>query len=371
MKKMIFIESVAILIGTTIGAGILAIPYVMAKSGFLTGLLVLVIVAVMMVVINLIIGEITLASSKLHQLPGYAEKYLGKWGKWSMFYTMLFVLYGALLAYIIGEGQVITALFGGNVTINSLLFFVVGSFLVYLGLNIVKRFEVYLSLAILLIIFVIYYFSSIHIQTANLLEFSWSKILIPYGVILTASMGYSSIPQMREILNDQEKLLKEAIIFGTLIPIIVYLFFALIVVGVTGSSTTELATIGLGNIVGTKMIIFGNLFAFIAMATSFLTLGLAVKKTYIQDFRMSNGLAWLLTCSLPLALFLLGIHSFVGVISFIGALAGGLQGVVIILVFMRMKQRDRVTEFHLPHSWWLAVPMIIIFVLGMATVLIK
>ena len=143
MKKMIFIESVAILIGTIIGAGILAIPFVMAKAGFLTGLLVLAVVAVMMVVINLIIGEITLASSKLHQLPGYAEKYLGKWGKWSMFYTMLFVLYGALLAYIIGEGQVLTALFDGNVTVNSLLFFAVGAFLVYLGLNIVKRFEVY------------------------------------------------------------------------------------------------------------------------------------------------------------------------------------------------------------------------------------
>ena len=368
---MIFIESVAILIGTTIGAGILAIPYVMAQSGFLTGLLVLVVVAVMMVVINLIIGEITLASSKLHQLPGYAEKYLGKWGKWSMFYSMLFVLYGALLAYIIGEGQVLTALFGGNAMTNSLIFFAIGALLLYLGLDIIKRFEVYLSLLILIIIFIIYYFSSSHIQTTNLLDFSWAKILIPYGVILSASMGYSSIPQMREVLKGQEKLLKRAIIIGTLAPIIIYLFFTLVVVGVTGRETTELATIGLGNIIGQRMIIFGNLFALVTMATSFLTLGLAIKKTYIQDFKIKKNVAWFLTCTLPLLLFLIGVNSFVGVLSFIGALAGGLQGVVIILVFMKMKQRDRATEFHIPHSWWLAIPMIIIFVIGMITVLIK
>ena len=35
-----FLEAVAVLIGIVIGAGVLGIPYVVAKAGFLTGLLV-------------------------------------------------------------------------------------------------------------------------------------------------------------------------------------------------------------------------------------------------------------------------------------------------------------------------------------------
>ena len=38
MKKLPFLEAIGTLIGTIIGAGVLGIPYVIAKAGFLTGL---------------------------------------------------------------------------------------------------------------------------------------------------------------------------------------------------------------------------------------------------------------------------------------------------------------------------------------------
>ena len=77
------------LTGTIIGAGILGLPYVFSKAGFFIGLLWLIILGMVMMFVNLTLGEITLRTNGRHQLSGYAEKYLGKWGKRIMFFAMM------------------------------------------------------------------------------------------------------------------------------------------------------------------------------------------------------------------------------------------------------------------------------------------
>jgi tyrosine-specific transport protein len=71
----------AMLIGTTIGAGFLAIPYVVSKSGFFVGLFYLVFLGLIILYLNLAVGEIGLRTQGQHQLTGYAQRYLGVWGK--------------------------------------------------------------------------------------------------------------------------------------------------------------------------------------------------------------------------------------------------------------------------------------------------
>src|SRR3989344_5504492 len=95
----------AILIGTTIGAGFLAIPYAIAKSGFFVGLFYLVFLGLVILYLNLALGEIGLRTQGQHQLTGYAQRYLGKWGKRLMFFSMIFGIYAAILAYLTGVGN--------------------------------------------------------------------------------------------------------------------------------------------------------------------------------------------------------------------------------------------------------------------------
>ena len=73
-----FLATTFTLTGTIIGAGILGLPYVFAKSGFLVGIFWLIAIASIMIFVNLAMGEITLRTKGNHQLPGYANKYLGK-----------------------------------------------------------------------------------------------------------------------------------------------------------------------------------------------------------------------------------------------------------------------------------------------------
>ena len=110
-----FIMAIATLVGTIIGAGVLGIPYAISKSGFIPGMIILVILGFAVLILNLCVGEVALRTKGRHQLPGYAEKYLGKWGKHVMSFSIIFAIYGALIAYFIGSGNVLADIFNlGN-----------------------------------------------------------------------------------------------------------------------------------------------------------------------------------------------------------------------------------------------------------------
>ena len=158
------------------------------------------------------------------------------------------------------------------------------------------------------------------------------------------------------------------------IPFIVYFFFTLIVVGVTGLGTTEIATIGLGQVVSKSMIIFGNLFAFFTMGTSFLTLGLAIKNTYLYDLKLKHGLAWSLSMLIPFVVFLFGLNSFVKIIGTVGAIGGGIEGLLILAIYWKikkLKKTERNPEYSLRFNPLLITFLGIIFIGGIVYTLVN
>ena len=119
-----FIKSTAILIGTTIGAGIFGVPYAIAQIGFIPGLVYLLVIGGLMILLNLMYGEIVLRTLGDHQLTCYSQIYFGKKGKTIAALVMLVGLYGALLAYLIQIGVFAYGLLGvGSPWIWSMVFF--------------------------------------------------------------------------------------------------------------------------------------------------------------------------------------------------------------------------------------------------------
>lgn len=366
-KRLPFLEAIAVCVGTTIGAGILGIPYVVAKAGFLTGVIVLIVIAFALLMNNLFLGEIVLSTEKRYQLTGYANKYLGTTGKYAMLVAALFGFYGALLAYIIGEGKILAALTNGNALVYSLIFFMFGSVLIYLGLAVVKRIEFIMTLVILVIVLIISGLSFRVINVENLWHLDLSQVFLPYGVILFALTGSSAVPLLKFVLKGKERLMKKAVTFGLLIPAAVYLLFTLAVIGVTGINTTEIATVGLGLKMGEAMVIAGNIFALFTMATSFLTIGLALKETYFFDLRLNYKLSWLLTCLPPLIVFLLGLNNFVKIIGTVGALGGGLEGLLVLAIYSKLrlsKKTERQPEYKIFAPGFLVALLSLIYVGG-------
>lgn len=338
MKNIPLFEAIATLIGTIIGAGILGVPFVFHLAGFWTGTLILALVGLAMILMKLFLGEAALRTYGNHQLPGYAEIYLGRFFKYLLSLSLIFGIYGALLAYFIGEGEVIATLTGITPFWGSLGFYLIFSLLVYFGMNIIKKTELFLSAFLLIAVLLIAFLSFSQINLANLAGFDLTKFFIPYGVILFACSGLVAVPEVRQQLLHRENLVKPAIIWGCMIPPLIYFLFALLVIGVCGANVSEVATVGLGSMLGWKMVLVANIFAFFAMATSFLTLGLALKQTFQFDNRLSHFLSWLLVVSVPLAIFLIGARDFVQVIEVAGALGVGISGIVNILIYFSARR---------------------------------
>ena len=339
MKKLNFWEAVSTIVGTIVGAGILGIPYVVAQAGFFTGLLMMLVLGLSLMVVNLFIGEIILRTKGKFQLPGYAEKYLGVWGKRFMTLSMGAGIYGALIAYIIGVGVVLQALFSGSNFFYSLLFFIVFSVILYFGIKLVKVFELIMSFALFTVVVLIVIFSAPAIEASHFLYFDLSKIFLPYGVVLFAFLGASAIYQAREILQKDTKQLKKAIIIASLVPIFLYVLFTFVVLGVTGINTTEIATVGLGNYLGMKMNLFGNLFSFFAMGTGFLSLGLAMTQIYNYDYKINKIFSWILAIGIPFIIFLIGARDFITTLGLVGAVAGGFEGILLIIMYFKARKK--------------------------------
>lgn len=366
-QSLSFFEAVAILVGSTIGAGILGIPFAVAKAGWLVGVIYLVCLGALLMGLNLMLGEIVARTKQPLQIPGLAAKYLGSRGKTFVSITTLFGSYGALLAYVIGEGQVLQALFGGNAFGWSLIFWVAAGVAVFFGLRLIKKLDMLLTLIIFVCLIVIVFWSAPSVRLPNLWgEISWLNLFLPYGVILFALQGAMAIPQVEDVLPNDQPRLKEAIVVGSLIPAVVYFIYMTAVIGVTGNLTTEVASIGLGQKLGSGAIIFGNVFALFAMGTAFLNGAMAIKRQFEWDYKMNRLAAWFLTITVPVVLFLIGVRNFIQTIDIVGSVFGSISAIVIILIYWQAKQKGDLpaTRYKLHHTLLLSVLIIIIFLVG-------
>src|SRR3989344_2493069 len=229
MSRVALFEAISTIVGCVVGAGVLAIPYVVSQSGFFIGMIHLLVIGAAMLFIYLSLGEVVLRTNGKHQLTGYAEKYLGTWGKRAMLFSMIFGMYGALTAYLLGEGNAIKAIFGGSALWYTLGYFVIVATIVYIGLEAVERSEFLAFFIVAFIVVAIVILSLPKISLANLSTINPGSMFVPYGVILFAYMGLIAVPEAREILIHEKEKLKKAILIGVAIPFVIYSIFSLAV----------------------------------------------------------------------------------------------------------------------------------------------
>ncbi|MCH7850391.1 MAG: GerAB/ArcD/ProY family transporter [Nanoarchaeota archaeon] len=339
--------------GATIGAGILGLPYIFAKSGFLSGIFWLIVLGAVMLFINLSIGEVTLRTKGKHQLSGYAKKYLGSWAQKLMFFGTMFGIYSALLAYLIGEGESLSKLLPGDISpiYLGIGFWLVMTLLLREGLKSLKKIETYGVIAITLIILGLFIRFLPQIDSSNLLTFNSANFAAPIGIVLFSLLGFTSIPELRNEIKGQEKHLKKAIIIGTLIPIILYIIFTSIFVGILGKNVTEIATLSFG---GPAMTILG----IFTMLTSYFVLSFSIKDTFKYDLKTSKKINFIATSIIPLLIYIFliifDIFDFVTILGIGGVISGSVTGILILLTNKKSKNYTRNgkdPEIKVPNGW--------------------
>lgn len=363
-----FWYALATLVGTVVGAGVFGLPYVFSRAGFSIGLVFLLIFGVVAILVHLMYGEVVLRTQGKHRFVGFVATYFGRnWRRVSTPLVML-ELYGSLLAYIILGGKFTRILFGrGDMSeaIFSLSFFAVGSLLIFFGIRSVSLSEFVMSFFLVGIIALLFILGIPHLDLKDFQGIDEKNIFLPYGVILFALAGGAAIPELPDILRGNKRALKRVIIYGTLIPVLLYVVFVTSVIGISGEGVSEEAIEGLVPHLGNAAVFLGALFGLFAVFTSFLVLGINLRDTFLYDYKKPRFVAWLLALVPPMVLFMAGVNQFIGVIGFVGAIAGGITGIFIILLHMKVQREGtRSPEYSIRLPRAVSYGIVLVFSLG-------
>jgi tyrosine-specific transport protein len=329
--------------GTIIGVGLFAIPFVINKSGIIPLFVYIAALAAIQYFFHLLFAEVVLSTKNKHRLPGFVGRYVNQKSKKLTFIIDAIGSYGSVLAYIIVGGlflhQLLNPYLGGSIFLYSTVIFAGVSLITFFDIKMIAGTELVLTSFLVIAIGLIIWRGFGHIQLANYHLVEWRNVFLPYGPIFFAVSGGAAIPEICRLLAYEKEKIKSAIAWGTFIPAVLTLIFVLAILGITGASTTPDTLAGLSLVLNDGVIIFSLIFGLLAIITSYIVTAQAMEEIYQWDLGLSNKLSWFLACFIPYFLYLVGWANLTKVISFTGAVAGGLSGIILIWLVFRVKAK--------------------------------
>ena len=369
MSKNFFSQIIfpaSLLATTIIGAGMFALPFLFSKAGIGTGLFYLIFFGVILTLIHLMYADIIVRTSENRRFSGYARIYLGKFGYWSSIFMTIFGALLALTIYLILSPSFIKLILPAAPDIYVIFaFWALGTLAIFFSINelIISGFLIFLGMAA--IIFTIFGFGLTDgldkITTTSL--FNFSNIFLPFGAVLFSMYGRSAIPTLLGYFrNNGQSPVKSKwpIIIGSITPAFIYAIFVFGILGISSDASEDAVSGLIGNLPSIVLWILGIL-GVISLWSTYIVIGRDIKKSLEHDFNLPVILSGAVVLIAPILLYIAGFQSFLKLVEFSGAIIIGLEGIYIILMWLKASrsadlrgQEKIINKIH---------PIIIIFLL--------
>lgn len=285
LKKII--NAALLVAGTTIGAGMLALPVVTAASGFIPSLVVFFVCYLFMLSTGLLLSEALCWFKGEFNLVTLSTRLLGKAGKWVSWILYLFLFYTLTVAYTAGGGEVFSTVLGFPKMVSEILFVLTFAFFVMKGAHAVHKINHYLMFGMFISYLGLIVFGIQKLDFALLKSADFNKLWVGLPVVFTSFSYQGIIPSLKTYLDDDIKSLKKAIFWGVSLPFFFYITWQAFVMGLIPRGVLEemgaSAIFQLETLMDSSwMDVVSKMFVFFAITTSFLgvTLGL---KDFLKD----------------------------------------------------------------------------------------
>ncbi|PTP95060.1 amino acid permease [Vibrio splendidus] len=327
-----------IIAGTALGAGMLAIPMVLAQFGLLYGTLLMVLICFGTTYAALLLLEATIKAGGGLGLNSIARKTLGKQGQLltnGLLYALLICL---LMAYILGAGDLLSKLLSNfgvelTATTSQVVFTLLAGAVVASGTGVIDKLNRALFFVMLASLFATMVFLAPSMTQENLMQVtSHDHVdLIKTSAILFTSFGFMVVIPTLVSYNHEatDKQLRNMVIVGSLIPLVCYLCWLFAVVGNLSEeqfrsfknvsdlmAAFEAQSPWVGNVLST--------FTGLALLTSFFGVAMSLFNQNKDMFNQNTAVTYCISFILPLAGSLLAADKFLQVLNYAG----------IILVFL-------------------------------------
>lgn len=348
VTKLTLYEAVAIIVGANIGSGILGLAYSSRLAGWPILLLWLIVAGVFTTFSMLYVAESALRTKKPLQLPGLAERYVGKVGAVLMFISVCANSMGCMIAYTTGSGNIICTLLGLPNWAGSLLFTVPCVLVVWLGLKATGLWEKFIStgMVVLLGVIVLASFLSGKADVSRAVYSNWTYAVPLLSSAIFCYIAQYAVPELARGMRHTPKKLPVAIILGMFITGVLLAVVPLAVLSLTGADkVTQVATLAWGEALGTWALYTANIFALCAMMTSYWAVGGSMLTNIVDMFKLKSEsdkktrlIAIACTVIPPFILAYGGFVSFVDAIGWAGTFGGVIMSIVPVLMVNKARK---------------------------------
>ncbi len=355
--------------GCCIGAGMLALPVITGMGGFLPSTILFLFAWLFMTSTGILLLEVNLAVGHNLSLISIADRTLGKMGKIFCWVLFLFLFYSLNTAYIAASGSVLQSLgqdlFGVSLPtwFGSVFFTFIFGLVTYFGTRSVDYLNRFLIVGLVIAYGLLVSLGLQYIQPQFLRAHHWKYAFAALPVLIISFGFHNMIPTLAHYLKGDKKRLRTIIYGGSSIPLLFYLLWEVVMLGIIpvegregllhALDQGEAATEALRAVVGRSAIsLAAETFALFAIITSFLAVSLSLVDFLADGLKISKKKGGRILLVL-LTLFPPFLFAFVYPGIFIKALnlAGGFSAVIlfgVMPVMMRwvvMKQENERMSF--------------------------
>ena len=269
--------------GVTVGAGMLALPMTSSEMGFLKSAALLSGLWLYMVIVALIMVEIS--HGKPLSIAALAKKRLGPIGKHVAAGSLLVLFWALLAAYISGGSSFLSNDLQWNAQVSSIVYVVLFGACAVACTKLVDYANRFLFIVKVTVFAVMIFglFPMISLENLKPRELhSVSSFLKAIPVFFTSFGFHGSIPTLVGYLDGSRKNLYRAVIWGSFIPLVVYVLWQSVTLGVLGDQFTSFHSLSgfiqvLTQTIGNQTFkILADVFGFFAITTSFLGVALGL-----------------------------------------------------------------------------------------------
>lgn len=353
-----------LLAGTAIGSGMISLPMVLARFGIINTCVIMIFFAVLTYLTALIRSDLNL---NLH--AGATLKEVGKafdchWAGFFGNFLLILLHFALMSAYLFGFSSILCSFFG-NVFSQSVII-TLSAIGVALGFLFASHFIInvnkilFVSMFVVFIILIIELFLETPINfipncTGNIKISEWT-MLVP---IVFTSFGFQgSIHSMTKFCNNDRQLIKNACLWGSIIPALVYIVWTtviLFVVANTDTSFFQLMLEGKATDVGALVMVLSKatssqsvqiimwIVSILAILTSVLGVGLALIDIFQQEWQdVSKQKIIGLVVFVPAAISMLVPNAFIRILNVSGVILSLIAIIIPIIISLNMQKSGKV-----------------------------
>ena len=315
--KLTTFEAISMIVGNSIGTGIIAVPYLATKNSMLDVIWMVAIAYIVNVILHLIIAELSYNNGGVQLVKSFeGELFHGVMKK--IFSWVVFVVYGLAImtgvsGNINGGAQIFTNWFGIPLWSAQVIYYIIAGIVVFMGMKAVGIAQKYAVVLLMGIVAVMTVGTFLHpVNTLYTEPFHWNNLLALYSMVVFATSANQAVIQVVKGLDGNPGKIRSCIFIGFgLSSIFVLIVTMTVLLGTKGEITKELAYMQLGESIGSWAVVLAGIFSLFALLTTFWSNTLALRDVVHEQIGTGNRISWLIA-TIPCILFaVFGVNSFI------------------------------------------------------------